>query len=208
MENQSEPRTEKEICMPVKITYELLKRIANPYISNHQRRDLQDANFRALVPAMNLWFPSYNITTKIRVAHFLAQSCVETQDFLYMTENPAHGGKEYEPNTKAGHNVGNKFIGDGPKYIGRGLLHLTGRENYQRYGDKFNEDLVNHPERVAKEYSLAVRTACAFWKAKGLNRLSDDDNFMRITYIVNGCYNGKAQREKALKEIKLYLHIK
>ncbi|QKJ87168.1 Glycoside hydrolase family protein [Paramixta manurensis] len=194
--------------MTVSITYGLLKSIANRYISDHQKHDIQEANFRALPPAMNLWFPHYGITTKLRVAHFLAQSCVETQDFLYMTENPAHGGKEYEPDTRAGHNVGNKFPGDGPKYIGRGLLHLTGRENYQRYGDKFNEDLVNHPERVAEEYSLAVRTACAFWSSKGLNRLADDDNFMQITYIINGGYNGKPRREEALKKIKLALHIK
>ncbi|CAX53399.1 glycoside hydrolase family 19 protein [Erwinia pyrifoliae] len=193
--------------MAVNITPELLHRIAQPYKKNRKRHDAQEANITGLAKAMNLWFPVYDINTKLRVAHFLAQSCVETQDFLYMTENPAHGGKEYEPDTRAGRNVGNHFPGDGPKYIGRGLLHLTGRENYQKYGDKFHEDLVNHPERVAEDYSLAVRSACAFWQSRGLNRLADDDNFMAITYRVNGGYNGRPRREKALSDIKKALHI-
>lgn len=101
----------------------------------------------------------------------------------------------------------NKAGGDGPKYIGRGLLHLTGRENYQKYGEMFNEDLLNHPEKVAQDHSLAVRTACAYWKLKNLNDLADADKFSRITYLVNGGSNGSTRREQALKEIKRALGI-
>jgi putative chitinase len=193
--------------MSIQITPELLHSIALPYRSNLQKRDVQNANIQALAPAMNCWFPTYAITTKLRVAHFLAQSCVETADFTAMTEYPARGGKEYEPDTRAGQRVGNHYPGDGPKYIGRGLLHLTGRDNYQKLSMKFGENLVEHPEKVASNYSLAVRTACEFWDSKGLNKLADADIFERITYLVNGGYNGREARENALKRIKSMLHI-
>ena len=124
-----------------------------------------------------------------------------------MTENPAQSGKEYELNTRAGHLVGNYKPGDGPKYIGRGLLYLTDYDNYKKFGREFKEDLINHPDRVAKEYSLAVRTACAFWQSKGLNALADLDDFVNITYRVNGGFNGRPRREKALKAIKIALHM-
>lgn len=157
---------------------------------------------------MNTWFPIYDITTKLRVTHFLAQSIVETADFSAMTENAAHKGMEYEPDTRAGQRVGNHYPGDGPMFIGRGLLHLTGRDNYKRFGEKIHEDLVNHPERVAKEYNLAFRTACAFWQARKLNNFADLDDFPEITRRVNGGRNGREIREQALTEIKRALHIK
>ncbi|MBP2195712.1 glycoside hydrolase family 19 protein [Pantoea cypripedii] len=193
--------------MAIQITPELLHSIALPYRSNLQKRDAQNANIQALAPAMNCWFPTYHITTKLRVAHFLAQSCAETADFTAMTEYPARGGKEYEPDTRAGQRVGNHFPGDGPKYIGRGLLHLTGRDNYLKLSQKFEENLIDYPERVASEYSLAVRTACEFWDSKGLNSYADLDDFDTITYRVNGGHNGKEQREQALRRIKKILHI-
>ncbi|MDE1185847.1 MAG: glycoside hydrolase [Pantoea sp.] len=193
--------------MNIQITPELLHRIAQPYRSNLQKRDAQNANIQGLAPAMNCWFPAYSITTKLRVAHFLAQSCVETADFTAMTEYPARGGKEYEPDTRAGQRVGNHYPGDGPKYIGRGLLHLTGRDNYQKLSRKLDENLVEYPERVASDYSLAVRTACEFWDSKGLNSYADLDDFDTITYRVNGGHNGKEHREQALRRIKKILHL-
>lgn len=193
--------------MTIQITPELLHSIALPYRSNLQKRDTQNANIQALAPSMNSWFPVYNITTKLRVAHFLAQSCVETADFTAMTEYPARGGKEYEPDTRAGQRVGNRFPGDGPKFIGRGLLHLTGRDNYQKLSEKFDVNLVEHPDKVASDFSLAVRTACEFWGSRGLNSYADLDDFNTITYRVNGGHNGKEQREQALRRIKKMLHI-
>lgn len=193
--------------MAIQITPELLHSIALPYRSNLQKRDAQNANIQALAPTMNCWFPTYHITTKLRVAHFLAQSCVETADFTAMTEYPARGGKEYEPDTRAGQRVGNRFPGDGPKFIGRGLLHLTGRDNYQKLSEKFDVNLVEHPDKVASDFSLAVRTACEFWRSRELNKLADADNFERISYLVNGGINGREAREQALKRIKKTLKI-
>ena len=193
--------------MAVNITTSLLRSITRHYKTDRIKHAAQEANFRYLPPAMNLWFPRYDISTPLRVTHFLAQSRIETADFSTLTENAAQKGMEYEPGTNAGRLVGNHRPGDGPKYVGRGLLHLTGHDNYKKYGDKLREDLVSHPERVAKEYDLAVRTSCAFWQSRGLNKYADMDNFIEITRRVNGGFNGRAERERVLKEIKPALHV-
>ncbi len=192
----------------ITVTPQLLMGISLPYRSNRGRAVAQQANFHALPFHINHWFSVYEINkNKLRVAHFLAQACCETGYFLWLTERPAKGGLEYEPTTNAGRRVGNKFPGDGPKYIGRGLLHLTGRENYRRYGDQIHQDLEGNPEIVAKDLSLAVRTSCMFWKSRGLNFLADADNFDEICHRVNGGINGKPERRRALNKAKQLLNI-
>lgn len=193
--------------MPVNITVKLLQAIEEPYKSNLKRKAAQAAYNVALPSLMNTWFPVYGITTKLRVAHFLAQACVETANFLTMTEVPKHGGQEYEPGTHAGALLGNRSPGDGPKFIGRGLLNLTGRGNYITYGTKIHQDLVDNPGIVASNLALAVRTSCAYWQSLNLNSYADMDDFDAITYRVNGGYTGRVQRMQALIRAKRALHI-
>lgn len=192
----------------ITITPELLRGIASPYRTVISKKNAQAANIHALPFHLNHWFTVYEINkNKLRVAHFLAQACCETGQFLSLTEIPAHGGKEYDYGTKAGRDLGNTHPGDGPKFIGRGLLHLTGRDNYQRYGDRIHEDLVNHPEVVASNLSLAVRTSCMFWRSRGLNSYADADDFNTISYRVNGGPNGRQNRFNALRKAKKLLGI-
>ena len=47
---------------------------------------------------------------------------------------------------RLGRNMGNTTAGDGAKFIGRGLIQLTGKANYERYGRKaglVDEDLIS-----------------------------------------------------------------
>ena len=78
--------------------------------------------------------------------------------------------------------VGNRVYGgrmgnapeEGFKYRGRGLVQLTGKENYEKYGKMLGVDLVNNPE-LANDPDLAQRIAVAYFKEKqkaGVN-LSD-----------------------------------
>ncbi|KAB8312257.1 glycoside hydrolase [Erwinia endophytica] len=191
----------------ITITPELLLKVAAPlYISNINKRNIQQTDCYALPFHMNHWFSVYDINrNKLRVAHFLAQACCETAGFLALREDT--DGKKYEPTTNAGRRVGNHLPGDGPKFIGRGLLHLTGRENYEKYGKILGEDLVNHPETVATNFSIAVRTACAFWVSRGLNTKADRDDFDGICHLINGGPTGRERRRDALKKAKKALQI-
>ncbi len=198
---------------PVEITFTLLNDVALHYRSNTRKDNTQRVQMMLLASTMNHWLPQYDINTRLRVAHFLAQTCHETAHFLSLTEKPARGGLEYEPTTRAGRNLGNEKTGDGPKYIGRGLLHLTGRENYKKYGRQLTENLVDYPETVALPFSdneafkLAVRTACLFWKNNDINIPADNDDLMEVTHRVNGGYNGLEARRRALDRAKRSLGI-
>ncbi|WP_414148710.1 glycoside hydrolase family 19 protein [Erwinia sp. BNK-24-b] len=189
------------------ITPHFLWKISQHYLSNKSLLNIQKSNMAALATPIDRWFNFYKINTDLRIAHFLAQSCVETDSFSALIERARYGGKEYEPNTRAGHFVGNKFPGDGPKYIGRGMLHLTGRENYDHYGKILHKDLVNHPEYVAADPDIAVRTACEFWLARSVNSHADKDNLTAVTKLVNGGLNGFPQRKLALARIKKEMGI-
>ncbi|WP_241647874.1 glycoside hydrolase family 19 protein [Rosenbergiella metrosideri] len=176
-------------------------------IKYQARNERQISNIHSLVKPMNQWFKVYEINTPLRIAHFLAQACCETFDFSDMTERPAKGGKEYDFGTRVGKVLGNTHPGDGPNYIGRGLLHLTGRYNYRKIGKEIGVDIESKPKLVALDLDIAVRTAYVFWKNNGLNKDADDDLFMKISHKVNGYENGIAARKAALNRAKKFLNI-
>lgn len=190
-----------------KISYGFLWSITRHYLHQKSLLNSQRHNMNALAAPFNRWLPIYSIHTNLRIAHFLAQACIETDNFSTLMEHARNKGKEYECNTEIGQELGNKYPGDGPKYIGRGVLHLTGRENYGKYGKILHEDLINHPDRVASNPDTAVRTACEFWQLRAVNGHADRDDFRAVTLIVNGGFNGLLQRKQALDRIKKEMGI-
>jgi predicted chitinase len=58
--------------------------------------------------------------------------------------------------------VGNQGGGDGWKYRGRGFNQLTGKKNYEKYGNMIGKDLVNNPDLV-NDPKIAAEIAVAFF---------------------------------------------
>lgn len=82
--------------------------------------------------------------------------------------------------------LGNIAKHDGSRFIGRGIIQLTGRYNYDRYGKKIGVDLINEPE-LACEKQTAVALAVAYWKDKKCSKHAIDDNCNKVSsLIVNG----------------------
>lgn len=110
------------------------------------------------------FFPKYQITTPKRIAAFLSQAAHETCKFRWFTElgNRCYFSK-YEPCTCIGKRLGNKELGHGFKYRGRGIFQLTGLFNYKHYGELTGLDLVHNPE-IAAEPIIACHIACEYWK--------------------------------------------
>ncbi|WP_313141124.1 glycoside hydrolase family 19 protein [Leclercia sp.] len=91
-----------------------------------------------------------------------------------------------------GGRMGNIFEGDGWKYRGRGLLQITGRENYTKCGTALKLDLVSTPELLVQERH-AARSAAWFFGLRGCLLYSGD--IVRVTQIINGGQNGLADRK-------------
>lgn len=91
-----------------------------------------------------------------------------------------------------GGRMGNIFEGDGWKYRGRGLLQITGRENYTKCGVTLKLDLVSTPELLVQERH-AARSAAWFFALRGCLLYSGD--IVRVTQIINGGQNGLADRK-------------
>lgn len=127
------------------------------------------------------------INTPLRMAAFLAQVGHESLDLKYMEEIAS--GQAYEGRK----DLGNIYPGDGRRFKGRGPIQLTGRSNYQKFGNLLMADLVLLPELAATpEYGF--RIAALFWTLKKLNALADMGELKEITRRINGGYNGLEDR--------------
>ena len=177
-------------------------------------------NFDALIKHMH----QFGIDNPKRIKYFLAQCYHETGGFKHFKENLNYSAKglcktfpskfnesnahKYARNPTAIANVvynnkyGNNNKGDGAKYIGRGLIQITFKDNYKKISEKIGNDIVNHPELVSNNHDIAIKSACAFFEMKGLNGYADKDNMKKISRIIQGSECSLKAREDVLKKIE------
>jgi putative chitinase len=146
---------------------------------------------------LNTAMSHHNINTPKRIAAFLAQVGHESGQLQFVCElGGDHYLSKYDTGTLAAR-LGNtpEPDGDGQKYRGRGLIQITGRDNYRQcslalFGD---ERLLNHPE-LLEQPQWAAESAAWFWNHSGLSELADRDQFNSITRRINGGLNGLQNR--------------
>lgn len=155
----------------------------------------QDAILNAVGPVLASTLAAYEIDTRLRIAHFLAQTCHESAGFR--TTEEFASGQAYEGRK----DLGNTHSGDGMRYKGRGLLQLTGRANYREMGQRLGLPLEDQPE-LAAEPVLSLKIACEFWRRKAINPLCDADDVVGVTLKVNGGKNGLAERSQLTAKAK------
>jgi putative chitinase len=140
----------------------------------------------------------FQIDDELRVAHFLAQTCHESDSYCTTVEYAS--GQAYEGRA----DLGNTMAGDGVRYKGRGLIQLTGRANYKQYGDLLQLDLVGDPD-LASQPATSLVVACEYWQQHKLNALADQDDIETITRRINGGLNGLPDRRACLQRAKAAL---
>ncbi|MQA39966.1 glycoside hydrolase family 19 protein [Rugamonas aquatica] len=190
-------------------------------LEQKNRQDLAALWIEPVRQAMDEW----EINTDARVAAFLAQVIHESASFNQLAENlnytairlckvwpkrfetieaaqPFANNPERLANLVYASRMGNgdERSGDGYRYRGRGLIQLTGRENYTRCGLAIRQDLLATPDLLLQP-AAASRSAAWFWKSHGLNELADPrpdgdavTDFGRITKIINGGDHGLQAR--------------
>lgn len=185
------------------------------------------SNIHKYLNHLNEKMPEFKINTPLRICHFIAQIGHESASFKYNTENLNYSAQalqsvfnHYFPTSDLAeacarqpekianrvyanrmHN-GDEASGDGWRYRGRGLIQLTGRENYALCSKSLQLDLVNNPALLATDPVMAVQGAGWYWQSMHLNILADMDDIKGITKVINGGDNGLADREAILARAK------
>ncbi len=172
--------------------------------------------------------PEYDITTPQRVAAFLAQCAHESGGFVFLKENlnykaaslrrvfpkylpddaiaAQYAGKgEMIANRVYANRMGNgdEASGDGFKYCGRGLIQLTGKNNYTFFAGSLDIP-VEEASEYLQTFEGAVQSACFFWDQNKLNQWADAGDILTLTKRING---GTIGLEDRIKHYEHALHI-
>jgi putative chitinase len=174
--------------------------------------------------ALSEILPVYEINTPQRVAAFIAQCAHESGGFKFLKENLNYRAesliktfpkyfpdmataKSYEKqpekiaNRVYSNRMGNsdESSGDGFRYLGRGLIQLTGKNNYTIFAASIDTPLDQIPEYL-QTFEGAVQSACWFWEQNNLNKEADAGDIKTMTRKINGGFIGLDDR------IKHYTH--
>jgi putative chitinase len=190
----------------------------NPYIDNW---------YGALCEIL----PVYEINTPERVAAFVAQCAHESGGFKFLKENLNYKAPslrktfgKYFPDDAIANDYasrpnkqeaianrvyanrmgnGDEASGDGFRYLGRGLIQLTGKNNYTLFAAAIDTPLEQIPEYL-QTFEGAVQSACWFWEQNNLNQWADKKDIMTLTKRING---GTIGLEDRIKHYNHALHL-
>jgi len=128
-----------------------------------------------------------------RAAAWIAQVGHESLGFTCTREiwGPTAAQLRYEGRA----DLGNNQTGDGKRFMGRGLIQITGRANYRACGLALGVDLEAMPTMLEAD-ALAARSAAWFWEGRNLNVLADSGDFVTLTRRINGGINGLDDRKE------------
>ena len=181
--------------------------------------------------ALSEILPEYDITTPQRVAAFVAQCAHESGGFRALKENLNYKAvtlrkifpKYFPDDATANHYAslpnkqeaiankvyanrmgnGDEHSGDGYRYCGRGLIQLTGKDNYSWFAASL-EIPVEEAAEYLQTFEGAVQSACWFWETNNLNNQADAGDIKLMTKKINGGYIGLDDR---IKHYNHALHV-
>lgn len=204
----------------MELTLEQLKQLLpkNPYVTYWHN-------------ALKQLLPDYEINTPKRIAAFVAQCSHESAGFTALKENlnykPATLRKlfpKYFPDDA----IANKYAsmpnkqeaianriyanrmgngpeesGDGYRYCGRGLIQLTGKQNYTWFAASLSITPEEATEYLAT-FEGAAQSACWFWETNKLNEWADKGDIVTLTKRING---GTIGLDDRIKHYEHALHV-
>ena len=167
--------------------------------------------------------PDYEINTPQRVAAFLAQCAHESGGFRALKENLNYRAEtlrkifpKYFPTDDIANQYaslpnkqeaianrvyasrmgnGDEASGDGFRYCGRGLIQLTGKQNYTRFAESL-EIPVEEASEFLSTFEGAIQSAAWFWENNNLNQYADSGDILTMTKRINGGTIGLEDRKK------------
>lgn len=204
----------------MELTKEQLKKLLpkNPYIDYWHN-------------ALSQLLPDYEINTSQRIAAFVAQCAHESGGFMVLKENLNYRWQtlrklfpKYFPTDELAQEYANKpnkqeaianriyasrmgngpeTSGDGYRFCGRGLIQLTGRDNYTFFAGSL-DITVEEASQYLETFEGAAQSACWFWETNKLNQWADKGDIVTLTKRING---GTIGLEDRIKHYEHALHI-
>lgn len=178
--------------------------------------------------ALNQLMPDYEINTPKRVAAFIAQCAHESGGFRFLRENLNYKAESLikvfpkyfkdmataqayarQPQKIANRVYANRMgngdeaSGDGWRYCGRGLIQLTGKDNYSWFAASI-ETPVEQVSEYLETFEGAAQSACWFWETNNLNQWADKGDIVTMTKRING---GTIGLEDRIKHYNHALHV-
>jgi putative chitinase len=181
--------------------------------------------------ALSQLLPDYDINTPQRIAAFVAQCAHESGNFMVLKENLNYRAAtlrkifpKYFPTDAIANDYATRLnkqmhiasrayanrMGNGDeaslegwKFCGRGLIQLTGKNNYQAFADSLEMDINDVPEYLGT-FEGAAQSACWFWETNNLNKWADAGDIKELTRRINGGYIGLEDR---IKHYNHALHV-
>lgn len=175
--------------------------------------------------------PDYEINTPQRIAAFIAQCAHESAGFTALRENLNYRAPtlrkvfpKYFPDDQTAQHYANlpnkqaaianrvyanrmgngpESSGDGYRYCGRGLIQLTGKDNYSWFAASLGIT-VEEAAQYLETFEGAAQSACWFWETNKLNQWADSGDIMTLTKRINGGTIGLADR---IKHYEHALHV-
>ena len=173
--------------------------------------------------ALSQLLPDYEINTAERIAAFVAQCAHESGGFTALKENLNYKAatlrkifpKYFPDDATAAHYAslpnkqeaiankvyanrmgnGSEESGDGFRFCGRGLIQLTGRDNYSWFAASLSIT-VEEASEYLQTFEGAAQSACWFWETNNLNRWADAGDILTLTKKINGGTIGLEDRKK------------
>jgi putative chitinase len=166
-------------------------------------------NIALYLGPLNQAMEEFEINTPIRIAAFLAQVAHESENLLYVEEIASGSAYEYREDlgnlkSKAltiAHSHGSTT---GHWFRGKGLIQITGYNNFLACGKALEIDCLNKP-RLLKEPVNAARSAAWYWVTHDCNEHIDKGDFDACTKAINGGYRGKDKRDTLFANAKKIL---
>lgn len=181
--------------------------------------------------ALSRLLPDYEINTPQRIAAFIAQCAHESGNFMFLKENLNYRAptlrklfSKYFPTDELANQYanmpnkqeaianriyanrmgnGDEASGDGFRFCGRGLIQLTGRENYSWFAASLGISVEEAAEYL-QTFEGAAQSACWFWETNNLNKWADTGDIKELTRRINGGYIGLEDR---IKHYEHALHV-
>lgn len=174
------------------------------------------------------YFNEYEINSVERMAEFLAQTCHESGNYKFLKENLNYSSSRlsavfpkyfkdvdvhlyHRKPEKIANRVyanrmgnGNEDSGDGWRYRGRGVIQITGKNNYTSLA-KYLDKPISHVVKYLETKEGALVSALWFWKEHQLNILADIENHQLVCKRINGGLNGIQDRINKYNKFKTIL---